>query len=187
MSSQGVTVVFFFGVDIDGVLIDENEYYYGLLRSLGVEIGSSRAFVEVRRRCGSEHDTFNYFGEDVILAISNIENYPEPSQSCVRTKFIDQLYLMIEKLEVINDSYRLVIVTDGKFERQRQKYIFLCGLYPWFHKFDVIYTSKLGLTKASLRLSEYLPDTTTGVYFGDRFVDHLFAKNNGIKFGVVDW
>lgn len=186
----------FVGFDLDGTLYDEfdfiHQFYDKLLNSRKhlfnprafdfaiqqwVEFGSSYPFIF------SEIHKYYYLGDRNEQEFVNfcLYEYRKHSPKLTLSKKTDFILNNLAK------NSKLFIVTDGNYHLQQMKFKSL-QLDRYFELNKVYFTGKLG--KHSYKPSTKILDLCmfedkNVVYFGDRNVDRVFAKNCGFDFFLL--
>ena len=189
------------GFDLDGTLYDESQFIaevyqpiseifstacskpqhiiYSALMRRWYEVGSSypKIFEEVLKWGGISTEESNF------LINSALEIFRSFSPKISLSGFVEEI------LDECFDKYNLFVVTDGREGLQLRKVESL-GLYRWIPKSNIFVTTALpdGLPKPSAKGVGYINEQLgykiqdNSIFFGDRLVDKIYARNVGMQF-----
>ncbi len=185
------------GFDLDGTLYDEFEFIAQVYREIHnlffkdliinefmlirwLEKGSSynKIFEEAYDLYKERMMNFVSKEEFVEMCLEIYRNFEPKLNLPARNQFI---------LELLSKNYTLFLISDGNPILQRRKFTIL-GLDKFFKEDFVLFTGDdpENLAKPKIKSIEKLNiSPQESVYFGDRDLDKLFAKNAGMQFQKV--
>lgn len=181
------------GFDLDGTLYDEFNFIEQVYEKIAetydykikdfmlqkwLEKGSSYPYIFKETYEHFSNELAEYNMEDFINSCVEIyRNFNPKLELPERTKQI---------LKTLKRRYNLFLITDGNLTLQQNKVKSL-NISEYIDEENIIFTSKSGLQKKDLKLSNILkninPEKT--VFLGDRDLDEEFATNSGIQFVKV--
>jgi len=183
----------YIGFDMDGTLYDEFEFISQVYK----EISKITGYESYQFMCnrwiekGSSYnkifdETYDMYGLDleytkeefINKGLEIFRNFSPNISLSTRVKHLLTFY---------KQNYQIFLISDGNPLLQKKKF-FSLGLENFFNDSDVVFTGSYSQDhyKPNTKSIELLDiDTTKTLFFGDRDIDEIFAKNVGLKFVKV--
>lgn len=186
----------YIGFDMDGTLYDEFEFIEQVYRAISKQFKNKSAKEYMLKRWlekGSSYnrifdETYDLFKKDLIDNISK-ENF---IKNCLNIFRNFNPKIKISKrtksfLKYFSQKYTLFLVSDGNLNLQKKKFKSL-KLDRYFDQKNVFFTgidTKIYSKPNIICLNQLKIIPEKSVFFGDREIDELFAKNSKMQFQKV--